>query len=128
MLGSRTDCDSELSLCRGRACRLCACRSQPYDGQKLWGGEQVDEEEVAAGLGPGWPSARVLANLQQHCIALSYEAGQHSSQGAADLSQQETCASLTIRRAMPIRLCQSIKHFIFMAFIYRQCDGAAEPQ
>ena len=44
-------------------------------------GEQVDEEEVAAGLGPGWPDTRVLASLQQHCIALSYEACQHSSQG-----------------------------------------------
>ena len=42
----------------------------------------MDEEEVAAGLGPGWPSARVLANLQQHCIALSYEACQHSCEGA----------------------------------------------
>ncbi len=38
---------------------------------------------MAAGLGPAWPSARVLANLQQHCIALSYEACQHSSQGTA---------------------------------------------
>ena len=62
-------------------------------------GAQVDEEEVAAGLGPGWPSARVLANLQQHCIALSYEACQHSTQGTAGLLQQEHCAALVTRRA-----------------------------
>ena len=47
----------------------------------------MDEEEVAAGLGPGWPSARVLANLQQHCIALSYEACQHSCEGAHPLNE-----------------------------------------
>ena len=50
----------------------------------------MDEEEVAAGLGPGWPSVRVLANLQQHCIALSYEACQHSCEGACRATRQQT--------------------------------------
>lgn len=39
---------------------------------------QVSEEEVAAGLGPEWPSARLLADLQQQAIALSFEACQRS--------------------------------------------------
>ena len=57
----------------------------------------MDEEEVAAGLGPGWPNARVLANLQQHCIALSYEACQHSSQGSAATLHQLTPPALSVR-------------------------------
>ena len=63
---------------------------------------QVDEDEVAAGLGPGWPSARVLANLQQHCIALSYEACQHSSQGTNFLY----LFSCELRLTLPSAACQ----------------------
>jgi hypothetical protein len=39
---------------------------------------EVGEEEVAAGLGPEWPSPSVLADLQQQCIALSFEVCQRS--------------------------------------------------
>lgn len=52
---------------------------------------------MAAGLGPSWPDARVLANLQQQCIALSYEACQHSSQGVSVLTHaQLTPTGLTM--------------------------------
>ena len=70
-----------------------------------WRCEQVDEEEVAAGLGPGWPSAGVLANLQQHCIALSYEACQHSCEGARhSISSKRAvpCTSPLIVRDLPV--------------------------
>ncbi|CAK0783823.1 hypothetical protein CVIRNUC_007023 [Coccomyxa viridis] len=69
---------SEFSACLGEAMYSATAQALAFLCAVA---PQVDEEEVAAGLGPGWPSARVLANLQQHCIALSYEACQHSCEG-----------------------------------------------
>lgn len=65
---------------------------------------------MAAGLGPEWPSARHLADLQQQAIALSFEACQRSlTQNARAMRLCRTllavlAASRWLQKAQGIRL------------------------
>lgn len=63
---------------------------------------QVGEEEVALGLGPEWPTPRMLAGLQQQCLAMSFEVCQRSMAGNARAAR--LCRTLLVILAMTLRL------------------------